>query len=630
MKKLLTLLILGLLSSQSVFAAELGPVRVRAFDLKDVRLLDSPFKTAMEKTEEYLLKLDVDRMLWPYHERAGMPMKGERYGGWEQKDLVGQTSGHYLTALSLMYASTGNAELKNRIDYMVSEMAKAQEKHGNGYVGPVRPEVWDNTFDGSIEVHKWGLGGGYVPWYVVHKTYAGLIDAYTLAGNKQALNVVCAFADWAKERTDTLSDEAFQETLLAEHGGMAEAMANLYEVTGNKDYLALAGRFEHRQITDPLAEGRDELTGKHVNTQLPKITGSAQLYNLTGDQRHAAAARYLWDRVVGTRVFATGGVEQREHFYEAGKESEFLDWNSAETCSVYNMLKLTRHLFSWKPDAKYMDYYERALYNQILGSQDPESGGFTYFYSLKPGHFKIYSTPFDSMWCCVGTGMENHSKYGDSIYSHNDETLWVNLFIPSELDWKQQGVTIRQETNFPNDDTMNFAIQAKAAKKFTMKIRVPYWATSGVSVWVNGREEQIQAKPQSYLALSRTWQDGDTVKVQLPMSLHLHSARDDENMVVVMYGPLTLAGELGTDGMPSTCVHGSQSAYSGDMDPPVPQLLIGDKDLSSCVRRVEGDALRFKTVGIGSPNDVTLIPLHAMHHQRYTVYWDTRKSEAGK
>lgn len=609
-------------------AAQSVELAAQPFALDQVRLLDGPFKRAMETNKQVLLKLDVDRMLWAYHEHAGLPTKGERYGGWARKDCVGQISGHYMSALSMMHASSGESEYKRRLDYMVSELARIQKHYGNGYTGPVRPEVWKNTFDGSIEVHAWGLGGGYVPWYVMHKTYAGLLDAYTLTGNEQALKVVRGLADWAKTQTDTLDEEQFQKMLLAEHGGMAESLADLHAITGNQDYLDLAKRFEHKQITDPLAQERDELTGKHVNTQLPKILAAARLYELTGDQRHATIAKFLWDQTVNKRAFATGGVDLREHYFEPGKEAACLEWNSSETCAVYNMLKLTRHLFSWEPDAQLMDYYERGLYNQILGSQDPVGGGFTYFYSLRPGHFKTYSNPFDAMWCCVGTGIENHSKYGDTIYSHDEDTLWVNLFIPSEVKWKQRGVTVRQETSFPDADTMSFSLSMKREQSFEIRIRVPYWATKGASIWINGHEVKVNAKPQSYLKLSRNWKDGDTVKLQLPMSLHLHRARDNADMAVVMYGPLTLAGELGTEGMPKDDVHGSQSAHAGKLAPPVPRLLLGDKQLDSCVKRVPGDTLRFKTIGIGRPKDVTLVPLHALHHQRYAVYWDTKAGKA--
>ena len=605
-------------------------IKAYPFELSQVKLLDSPFKKAMELNQEYLLKLDPDRALWPYHKHAGMPTKGERYGGWEQKDLVGQTTGHYLSACSMMYASTGNRELKRRVDYMVSEMAKTQHKNGNGYVGPVRPEVWDNTFGGKMESGAWSLGGGYVPWYVLHKTYAGLIDAYVHTGNKQALDVVCAFADWAKKKIDTLDDDQIQQMLVAEHGGMNESLTNLYAITGNKDYLKLARRFDHKEIIDPLAEQRDELVGKHVNTQLPKIIGSARLYEMTGEERYATISSFLWDQVVNKRAFVSGGVDLREHFLAPGVEEAGLKWNSSETCAVYNMLKLTRHLFGWKTEARYMDYYERGLYNQILGSQDPDSGGFTYFYSLQPGHFKIYSTPFDSMWCCVGTGIENHSKYGDTIYFHNDQTLWVNLFIPSILDWQEQGVSIRQETKFPVGDTTTITISAKQKKKLAILIRVPYWATEGAEVKINGKKQNIEAKPQSYLSLSRTWQDGDKIEVRLPMSLRLYHARDNKNLAAIMYGPLALAGELGTEGMPKDDVSSNQSAYSNDMAPPVPTMVVDSEDVSSWVKRVEGEDLRFRTVNAGNPRDVTLIPVANIHHQRYTVYWEMMSSKDRK
>ena len=602
-------------------AAPASVVEARPFPLGRVTLLDGPFKKAMEINRAYLLKLDPDRFLWPFHERAGMETKGERYGGWEKKDIVGQTSGHYLTACSLMYASTGDEELKRRVAYMVAELAKVQAKHGNGYAGSVRPEVWATTFAGQIKVHKWGLGGGYVPWYVLHKTYAGLIDAYVHTGNKQALEVARTFADWAKKGTDGLSDEQFQKMLLCEHGGMNDAMATLYALTNDGDYLALARRFDHKQIFDPLEAERDELQGKHVNTQLPKIIGAACLYELTGEKRYATIARFLWDRVIETRSYAPGGVDFHEHFRAPGEEAKFLNWDSCETCAVYNMLKLTRHLFGWRPDARYMDYCERALYNQILGSQDPNSGGVTYFYSLKPGHFKTYSTPFDSMWCCVGTGIENHSKYGDTIYYHNEDTLWVNLFIPSQVDWQEKGVTVRQETGFPRQDTTTITVSTKGPREFSVRIRVPYWATKGVEVWVNGSQEKVQAKPQSYLTLSRAWKDGDRIEVRLPMSLHLYLARDDKSLGVVLFGPLVLAGELGREGMPKTLLCTDNKQYSGDPVPPVPVFVTDSRDPASWVKRTDDKELRFRTQNVGEPGDVSLIPLHELHHQRYTVYW---------
>ena len=618
----------GGLSAEGVKPA--GEIVARPFPLEDVRLLDGPFKKAMEINKAYLLKLDADRMLWPFHDRAGLPTKGERYGGWEQRDCVGQTSGHYLSACALMYAGTGDEEMKKRVDYMVSELARVQEKHGDGYAGSMRTEVWKKTFGGTIDVHQWGLGGGYVPWYVLHKTFAGLIDAYEYAGNKQALDVARKFATWAKKGTDNLDDEQFQKMLGCEWGGMNESLARLYALTGDKDCLALARRFDHKAIIDPLAAQKDELEGKHVNTQIPKVIGAARLYEMTGLERDATIARYFWDRAVNTRSFAPGGVDLRERFCAPDTEAPHLAWNSCETCCVYNMLKLSRHLFGWKPDAAIMDYYERGLYNHILGSQDPESGGFTYFYSLAPGHFKIYSTPFDAMWCCVGTGMENHSKYGDTIYFHNDDTLWVNLFIPSELDWKAMGVKIRQETKYPEEESTTITVSTKQPRTFSVRVRVPYWAEKGAEVTINGEKQEVEAKPGSYLTLSREWKDGDTVRVKLPMGLHLYRARDDKSLAVVMYGPLVLAGELGREGMPASQLSANNTAYSGDMAPPVPVLVVDSDHPNDWIKPVEGAPLTFRTSGVGKPKDVSLIPLAKLHHQRYTVYWKTMTGEQWK
>jgi len=613
-------LVLSLGCSLLTAAEPASVVKAKSFALNRVTLLDGPFKKAMEVNRAYLLRLDADRFLWPFHERAGMEPKGKRYGGWEKKDVVGHTSGHYISACALMYASTGDKELKKRVDYMVAEIAKAQAKHGDGYAGSVRTEVWKEAFSKKFRVGKWGLAGGYVPWYVLHKTYAGLMDAYIHTGNKQALEVADKFSAWAKKGTDVLTDAEFQKSLACEYGGMNESMAEMFALTGKKDYLTLAKRFNHKQIFDPLAEETDQLQGKHVNTQLPKIIGAARLHDLTGDKRMGTVAKFFWDRAVKTRSFAPGGVDFHEHFRAPGAEAKYLNWDSCETCVTHNMLKLTRHVFSWNPDAEYMDYYERALYNHILGSQDPRSGGVTYFYSLKPGHFKTYSTDENSMWCCVGTGIENHSKYGDTIYYHNADSLWVNLFVPSKLDWSEKGVTVTQETEFPNTDTTTIKLSMKTAQKLSVKIRMPYWA-KGVGLSINGKPEKFAARRQSYLTLTRQWKDGDTIKVRLPMSLHLYTARDDKNLGVIMYGPLVLAGELGTKDMPKDLCVGHNKQYSGNKVPPVPVLVADSRDPSAWIKRTDDKALKFKTQGVGKPQDISMIPLGQMHHQRYTVYW---------
>ena len=522
-----------------------------------------------------------------------------------------------------MYATTGDPELKKRVDYMVDELAKIQKKYGNGYAGPVRPKVWENIFGNKLKVHQWGVGGGYVPWYVLHKTFAGLLDAYEYCGNKKALEIARTMGVWAKKNLDKLDDETFQKMLICEWGGMGDALARVYELTGDKDCLALARRFDEERIIGALAENQNQLPGKHINTQMPKIIGSARLYELEGKARDRAIADNFWEMNLNGQMFAMGGVGRGERYFAVGEESKNLDWSSAETCCTYNLLKLARHKFSWEPTADVMDYYERGLYNHILGSQEPETGGVIYCHSLKPGHFKVYSTPFDSMWCCVGTGMENHAKYNDTIYYHKGNTLFVNLYIPSILNWRDQGVTVTQKTTFPKQETTTLTFRAKEAKYLAIKVRIPYWA-EGATISVNGMKQPIATKPSSYATVERTWKTGDKLTVNLPMKLWLHHASDDKSVVAVMYGPLVLAGELGTEGMPKSSCFGGHKAFANSPVPPMSSLVIDpDSDPSKWLVPVRGKSLTWKTKGVGKPKPITLSPLGLLHNQRYNVYWKT-------
>jgi len=611
-----------LLDTQNALGSQVWPfAKAEAFPLKEVRLRSSPFKKAMEIDRRYLLSLDPNRLLWPFYERAGLPTKGDRYGGWERLDCVGHILGHYLSACSLMYAGGADGEIKKRIDYIVSEIARVQKKHGNGYAGPVRTEVWKEVFSGKFRVGAWGLGGGYVPWYVVHKTFSGLLDAYVNAGNKLALRVACEFAQWAKRGTDKLNDAQFQRMLRCEHGGMLDVLVRLYALTGKKDFMRLARRFDHKAVFDPLAGQRDILTGKHANTLIPKIIGACLFYKRTGEERHWKIAEFFWHHVVPLRSFAPGGVDFHEHFRAPNEEAKWLGWDSCETCAVYNMLKLTKELFSCDPKAVYMDYYEQALYNHILGSQDPKTGGFTYFYSLKPGHFKVYSTPFDSMWCCVGTGMENHARYAESIYFHNGDTLWVNLFIPSELRWRERKIKVLQENSFPFKDSTTLTFFMEKPKDFTLKIRHPYWCKGEIDMKLNGEKVPCRSKPQSYLAIRRRWKDKDRVEIKFSMSVRLERAKDDKKVGVLFYGPLVLAGQLGTEGMPEKLNVTENRQYAGLPTPPVPVLVCPPRDTSSWVKRMSSDQLVVRTEGVAKPKDVSLLPIGLLHRQRYTVYW---------
>jgi DUF1680 family protein len=370
-----------------------------------------------------------------------------------------------------------------------------------------------------------------------------------------------------------------------------------------------------------LAEGDDQLAGLHANTHIPQVDGFARHYQVTGDTKYRDAAEHFWEIVTGRHSFVTGSNSFAEHFTKPGVEASQLSPTTAETCNTYNMLKLTRHLFEWDPKPQYADYYERALFNHILASIDTDNGMMLYFLSLAPGHFKVYSTPTESFWCCTGTGVENHAKYGDSIYFHDDSTIWVNLFIPSELNWKEKGITIRQETEFPEEEGTTLIVHTSKPTTLTINIRVPYWATKGMVVKVNGKEQPFSAKPESYFAIQREWTDNDRVEVSMPMSLHIHHAADLKDYVAIMYGPIVLAGEFGTKGVPVPAEAHDQNQFNKVANPEIPVLSTGNEDASAWLKPVSGAPLTFKTVGVGKPNDATMIPLYEVRHERYTVYW---------
>jgi DUF1680 family protein len=598
------------------------PSQVQPFDLADVTLLDGPFKAAMGRDTAYLLSLDPDRLLHNFRTEAGLPPKAPIYGGWENSGVAGHILGHYLSALSMEYRATGDVRVKQRVDYIVGELALCQEKNGGGYVSAI-PDG-KAMFADVAAGHGDGVHRGWVPWYTMHKLFAGLRDAYLYTGNAQAKDVLVKLSDWAIHTTSALSDDQWQIMLEQEHGGMNEVLADVYALTGNAQYLALSRKFYQKSVLDPLTLREDHLAGLHGNTQIPKVIGLARLYELTGDPKDKTAAEYFWDRVVHTRSYAIGANTDGEHFGQPNKLSASLSPSTAETCNTYNMLKLTRHLFEWTPTAEYADFYERALYNHILASQDPKRGMMTYYVSLKPGHFKTYSNPTESFWCCVGTGMENHVKYGDSIYFRDGHSLYVNLFIPSVLKWRAQGLTVRQETRFPESDTTHLTITAVKPTLMALKVRYPSWAR-GMTVAVNGQAQPVTSKPGSYVSVSRTWHSGDRVDIRLPMHLHTEAMPDDPTKIALLYGPLVLAGQLGSDGItaPMPYATGDQGAYFHVSDPAVPVLILHGKPLTSWIKPVAGQPLTFRTVGAGQPNEVTLKPFYSTYFGRYTVYWDT-------
>ena len=609
-----------------------APIKARAFSLTDVRLLDGPFKKAMDLDAKYLLELKPDRLLSKVREYAGLKPKDEVYGGWEKLGLSGHILGHYMSACSMMYAASGDRRFADRVNYIVDELELCRKANGDGYVGGVKEgkRIFAEVASGKIEARKFGLNGGWVPWYNIHKLYAGLIDAYRYCANDKARTIVIAMADWAGGVTAKLSDDQMQKMFDCEIGGMNEALADVYAISGNPAHLKLAMRFNHKFVIDPLSRREDRLEGLHANTQVPKLIGAARQYELTGDRPLRTAAEFFWDEVVAHRTYVNGGNSEREHFRRKGELWKRLTPSTAETCNTYNMLRLTRHLFAWTAQMQYADYYERALYNHILASQEPVKGGTIYFCSLKPGHFHTYRSHDDSFWCCTGSGLENHVKYGDSIYFHDDKSVMVNMFIASELTWKAKGLKITQQTKFPYEPKSRFVFTCEKPVRTSLKIRHPHWAKTGFSATVNGKKIKTTSKPGQYLTISRQWSNGDVVDVAIPMSLRLELMANRPSRAAIMYGPILLAGRLGREGfvgdMPYATVE--HRPYHGTPVPIVPDLATGGKPVDQWLKPIPGKPLEFKTTGVGRPRDVSLIPFFKAHHQRYTVYWDLMTDEA--
>ncbi|MGA2175038.1 MAG: beta-L-arabinofuranosidase domain-containing protein [Verrucomicrobiota bacterium] len=593
-------------------------LKAEPFPLADVRLLDGPFRDAMLSDKTYLLSLDADRLLHNFRVTAGLPSSAEPLGGWEQTncELRGHSVGHYLSACALMYASTGDAELKKRTGYIVAELAKCQEAmpaqgFNKGFLSAYPESLFDRV-DRAQRV--------WAPYYTLHKIMAGLLDTHQYCGNSQALDVLTRMADWLKFRVDRLSAEEMQRALGNEHGGMNEVLANLYAVTGNPDHLKLAQAFNHEKVFAPLAAGEDKLDGLHANTQIPKITGAARQYELTGDKRFHDIAEFFWQRVASSRSYVIGGDSDREHFFPTNDFSRHLSPATAETCNTYNMLKLTRHLFEWESSATLMDFYERGLYNQILASQDPESGMMTYFVPLQTGRFKTYSTPLQSFWCCVGTGMENHAKYGDTIYFHGADALYVNLFIPSELHWAEKGVTVRQETRFPEQEMTTLTFDCASPAKFALHIRRPAWAGE-IMVRVNGRKQKLASGPESYLTIERVWGQHDKVEVRLPMRLRLETLPGDARHIAFLYGPVVLAGELGVEGLPPQGQQARDQLDFARLPLPEAPVLSGTPDAALArAKAVKGKPLTFQ-LKTAEGREIRLVPFYQLHHERYAVYW---------
>jgi uncharacterized protein len=586
--------------------------KLRPFPLTQVRLRTGVFQQAMESNYAFLDSLPNDRLLHMFRITAGISSSAEPLGGWEEpkSELRGHfAGGHILSACALHYSASGDDKIKQKGDALVAELAKCQKALGpDGYLSAYPTEFYDRLRERKTRV--------WAPFYTYHKILAGHLDMYTLCGNEQALATAESMASWVDKYLKPIGDGQWANMQMVEHGGMNESLFNLYAITGKEQYLVLARRFDHKKFFDPLAEHRDALNKLHANTNIPKVIGAARGYELTGDQRYKDIANYFWRQVTSQHAYCTGGTSNGEGWQEPGKLADQLGPAAEECCCSYNMMKLTRHIFGWNGEAGAMDYYERVLFNHRLGTQD-QDGMKMYYVSLQPGLWKTLGTRFGAFWCCTGTGAEEFAKLADTIYFHDANGIYVNLFIASELNWQEKKIDLVQETKFPEEERTALSVKTAVPVKMAIHIRAPYWATRGVTVSINGKKQELTATPSSYLTLDRTWKDGDKIQVSFPMSLHAAQTPDDSTLRAAMYGPLVLAGKLGKQDLTKDDIYGPL-VPDEKKTIPVPAIAASGDSLN-WVEASKGETLTFRTAG--QPSSIGLVPLYKLFDERYTVYW---------
>ena len=627
MKKLaflttLLLLVISVAAQDKLYADE--------FPLGDVTLLDGPLKKARDLNIKTLLKYDCDRLLAPYFKEAGLTPKAKAYPNWDGLD--GHVGGHYLTAMAIN-AATGSEECRQRMEYMLSELQKCADANvqnhpewGKGYVGgmPGSDRLWSTFKKGDFSVYF----SSWAPFYNLHKMYAGLRDAWVYCDNEQAKKLFLGFCDWAIDLTASLSDEQMERMLGNEHGGMNEVLADAYAITGEKKYLDVARRFSHRRLLTPMSQRQDCLDNMHANTQVPKVIGFERISELSGDETYHDASAYFWDIVTGERSLAFGGNSRREHFPSKEACTDFInDIDGPESCNTNNMLKLTEELHRRNPEARFADYYELATFNHILSTQHPEHGGYVYFTPARPRHYRNYSAPNEAMWCCVGTGMENHGKYGQFIYTKKAESLFVNLFVSSELNWKEKNILLRQETGFPYSENSKITI-VQGKGEFEMLVRYPNWVKPGeFSVKVNGKNVALVTGPSSYVSIHRKWKKGDVVDITFPMHNSVKYLPNVPQYVALMHGPILLGMKTGTEDLAHLIADDSRfGQYASGKKLPINEapILIND-DISSIadqLKPIPGRPLHF-TLTTRMENAIRneIQPFFEIHDARYMIYW---------
>lgn len=588
------------------------PIKVRPLPLDAVRLRPSVFLDAVEANRRYLLSLSPERLLHNFYKSAGLPAKGETYGGWEARGIAGHSLGHYLSGLSLLAAQTGDAAVRGRLRHTVAEMARIQAAQGDGYVGGTTVERDGKVIDGKIvfeEIRKgdirsggFDINGGWVPLYTWHKVHAGLIDAVRLGDVAEAMPVMLGVADYLGTILEGLDDAQMQKLLAAEHGGLNDSYAETYALTGNPRWRRIAERIYHQKVLAPLAAGTDNLPGLHANTQIPKLIGLARLYELTGEQRHADAARFFHKTVAQHHSYVIGGNSEREHFGPPDMISTRVTDRTCEACNSYNMLKLTRHLYGWDPDATLFDYYERIHLNHLLAHQHPGTGMFAYFMPLTSGGRRTWSTPDDSFWCCVGSGMETHAKHGESIWWEDGETLFVNLFIPSTAEWRERGMKVELGTAYPFGEQVALRITRAPKRAAPIALRVPGWCEAP-ALRINGSAVTMEQRA-GYARIERRWRDGDRIELDLPMRVRAEPTPDNPRMLAWLSGPLVLAADLGPAADP----------FNG----PSPALVAADA--AAALMPLDRGRHRFRMPG-ARPAALTMVPFFAQYDRRSAVYF---------
>jgi DUF1680 family protein len=601
------------------------------FPLGNVKLLDGPFKQRMDLNGKTLLAYDVDRLMQPYLKEAGLTAKGAVFPNWAGLD--GHVGGHYLSALAMHYAATGDAQIKTRMDYVIGELKRSQDANGKdanfaGYLSgvPNGKALWLKIKSGNTGA-QWDY---WVPWYNIHKTYAGLRDAWLYAGDETAKTMFLKLCDWGLTITDPLSDAAVEGMMGNEYGGMNEVYADAYGMTKNVKYLNAAKKWSHKWLLNAMAAGTDNLDNKHANTQVPKAIGFARIAELSGDAAYTKGAQYFWSTVTGKRSIAIGANSRQEYFPDASKYTDYVNVpEGPESCNSYNMLKLTEDLFRMNPQAKYADFYERSLFNHILSVIHPGHGGYVYFTPARPRHYQVYSKVNSAMWCCVGSGMENPGKYAQFAYVHKSDSLFVNLFLASELNWKEKGVKITQTTAFPEEERTKLTVATAAPAKFRLLIRHPSWVKSGEFKVVVGTDTvSSQSNASSYVEVNRTWNNGDVVTVLLPMHNSVEAMPNVANYVAILHGPIVLGAKTGTEsltGLVADDGRWSHIAGGPQLDlTQAPMLAAKPDSIASRLVPVPGKPLTFKAPFLfAAKKDTSLVfePFYKIHDARYMMYW---------